>query len=148
VGPVRCSNHYPIFLKLGQLDGKPGSPFKYNSCWDELEEFKILVNNNYESFRANGVLSTNAQFVSNLQNIKGKASTWARERKITNERVIKTMQDDLEAFYSQIKEGGVRFPIELELYRSLEAKRFNILLEHRKNLETKEKGLVDRGRGS
>jgi hypothetical protein len=131
VGIVRCLDHTPIFLELGCPDGKPSMPFKYNSSWVDLEEFQNLITGNWLPYQDTINESTYSQFVASMHKLKKKVASWARERKKVKTLALRTVEEDLENLYAKMQGGNVS-AIDLELCLSMEARRFNILLEQEK----------------
>jgi len=80
VGKIRCFDPFPIFIELGKILGNLASPFKFNSCWEEVEYFQNLVIDNRDHFQDGTTNLPCSQFFVALHKFKLKSSTWERER--------------------------------------------------------------------
>jgi hypothetical protein len=79
VGPIHFSDHWPIYLELGHVEEKLGSPFKYNSRWANIEEYKNLVHDTWTPFQEDRGLFSSEHFVQSLHSLKKKTLAWARK---------------------------------------------------------------------
>jgi hypothetical protein len=89
------------------IGGKPSSPFKYNSGWGNVEEFKKLVISTWVPFSAKKGLIASENFVRNLHKLKKEVMAWARTNCQSNERYLKMEEKDLEKLYARAKEGDL-----------------------------------------
>jgi hypothetical protein len=132
VGSVCASDHFPFFLELGQLEGKLGSLFKYNLTWASLEEFRVLVWDNWKLSRPNYSSSTSVHFVSNIKRLKGLVSSWVGERQRITGLELLSIEDHLVHRHgsSQLSLG---VPKVLEECINLEARGHNLLLDQKQS---------------
>lgn len=73
---MRCSNQFPILLKLDHLSTNPGAFFKYNPSWVEKEEFQPLIKDNWIIYNPELGTTTCKQFFVYLRIVKEKVVVW------------------------------------------------------------------------
>lgn len=90
------SDHFPIFLELKGASRKPGSPFKFNSSWLKDQTYNSLIRETWrQHFRSQGY-SLAQSFMENLKRLKLTTISWAREKKLRDEYVLKNIEIELE----------------------------------------------------
>jgi hypothetical protein len=136
VEKVRISDHFPIWLELGNGSDKPKAPFKYNPSWAVEEEFRSLVSENWKKYDLGNPESASVQFVASLRVVKEKAISWAHERHLAQDRNLFNIEEELKSWYETYVDGS--FTVEAtSSIKSLELKKAKLLLDQEKDWRIK-----------
>lgn len=81
MGSGGLSNHSPIFMGVMESNHKPNSPFKFNATWLTEANFHKLVHETWTHYGLNNHSSPNEVIACNLDHLKLKTMSWAREKK-------------------------------------------------------------------
>jgi hypothetical protein len=71
------SYHFSIILEPSFGRAKPLSPFKFNTCWLDHEDYVQLVKTQWQLFDETKNVSACLQFHDNLKHIKRSSLAWA-----------------------------------------------------------------------
>lgn len=71
-----ASDHKSMVLTLGKLENQGPLPFKYNSIWDNKEEFGKQIKDNWKK---SVIGSPQYVWETKLKNLRLHLKTWARE---------------------------------------------------------------------
>lgn len=134
VDMIRCSSHFLIYLELDRSLGNLGIPFKYNSDWENLEEFRDLVKANWKPFTSESNENPSSEFVSSLETIKWVMSSWAEERRKGLDVDINQIEVEWEDWNKKLL-VGLCSQMFMDYGKQLEMKRQSILVEQKKSLE-------------
>jgi hypothetical protein len=116
-------------LELGKTNTKSGLPFKYNSSWSSIDDFKNLVHSTWLPLSMARNLSDNDQLFENLQNLKKEASAWAKAHRHVLGKDLISIEQNLEALYAQAL-GNMSVDAEIrDQCKQLEDKCHSLLIE-------------------
>jgi hypothetical protein len=75
------SNHFLIILEASFGRAKPPSPFKFNTCWLDHEDYVQMVKTQWQLFDETNNVSACLQFHDNLKRIKTSSLAWALDHR-------------------------------------------------------------------
>jgi len=77
-----ASDHEPVVLTLGKLENQGPFPFRYNSIWDNKEDFGKQIK---DSWKKSVTGSPQYVWETKLKNLRMHLKNWARENDIWDE---------------------------------------------------------------
>jgi len=140
VGKIRCSDHFLIYLEIDRTLGKSGSPFKYNSDWEDLDKFRDLVKANWKLYSLETNENASSQFVASLQYLKKTMAAWAKERRNVLDAYVCRIEVELEDINKLTLDGSGSQGI-MDSCKLLQAERYSILVEQEKAWTLKSRAL-------
>lgn len=140
VGSAGDADNFPFFLKLKGPNRKPGSPFKFNSSWLKDMSYNKLVHEIWSSHNGYLGLSLAQSFMEKLKKLKQSMISWAKEKSLRDEAILKFVEIDLEALES-LEGDGYEMEEKKRRIKAMEGERYRILKDNEEKWRLKSRDI-------